>query len=203
MADDDVGARADRAIDIAATYDPIARALHWLIAGLAVIVVGLGLMIPLAARESATRAAVLLPHRSLGLVILALTVFRIAWRLRHPPPPLPAGFPWIEVAAARTDHMLLYLIFLVMPLSGYINAAAAGLPVSLFGITAIPPLLPMNYRLSLIADAVHLAAQFALYGVVGLHVAAVLYHRIRGRYQIVERMLPRLRTLPPRRRPPG
>ena len=81
-------------------------------------------------------------HRSVGLLILALMVFRIFWRLTHPPPPLPAGFPRLEAAAAHADHALLYVVFLVMPLTGLLNAAAAGHPVSFFGLFAIPPLLP-------------------------------------------------------------
>jgi cytochrome b561 len=171
-------------------YDPVARSIHWLVALLLVIVVGLGLAIALTARGSAARAAVLLLHRSIGLVILALVVLRVGWRLHRSPPPLPAGFPPIDAALAYVDHALLYVILLVMPLSGYVNAAAASHRVSFFGIVAIPPLLPPNYRLSVIADAVHVAAQFFLYALVGLHVAAALMHRLRGRYPILERMLP-------------
>jgi cytochrome b561 len=171
-------------------YDRVAQAIHWLVAVLAGVVVALGVAIPATARGSSTRVEVLLLHRSLGLVILALMLFRIAWRLRSPPPPFPLGFPRIDAAAARADHALLYVIFLVMPLSGYIGAAAAGHAVSFFGLVAIPPLLPPNYRLSQFAEAGHLAAQFALYALVGLHIAATMIHHIKGRHRILERMLP-------------
>ena len=36
---------------------------------------------------------------------------------------------------------LLYLLFIVMPLSGYLNVAAAGHSASFFGLAAIPPLV--------------------------------------------------------------
>jgi len=173
-----------------ACYDPVARGLHWLIAALAVVVVSLGWAVPGAPRETESRDLLLLLHRSVGLSILALMVIRVLWRLFHPPPPLPAGFPRIEALAAHADHALLYVLFLVMPLSGYLNAAAAGHPVSLFGLVAIPPLVPENARLSQAAIAVHLAGQFLVYGLVGLHVAAALMHRIVRRNTILERMLP-------------
>jgi len=174
-------------------YDPVARALHWLVAGLAVIVVAGGLAIPGAPRESHSREVLLLLHRSVGLLLLALMLVRIVWRAGHPPPPRPPGLSQIEASAARADQALLYLLFLVMPLSGYVAAAAAGHPVSIFGIIAIPPLLPESDRLSQIADAVHLAGQFLVYAAVGVHVAAALMHRIVRRDGVFERMLPRRR----------
>ena len=173
-----------------ARYDPVARALHWLVAGLAVVVVALGLAIPGAPRETDSRALLMLLHRSVGLSILALMVLRALWRLGHQPPPLPGHLPRIEALAAHADHALLYLLFLIMPLSGYLNAAAAGHWVSFFGIVAIPPLAPENDRLSHIADAVHLAGQFLIYALVAVHVAAALMHAVVRRNGILERMLP-------------
>lgn len=173
-----------------ACYDLVARVLHWLVALLAVSVVGLGWAISGAPRETEWRGLVLLLHRSVGLLILALMVFRVLWRIGHPPPPLPADFPRFEALAAHADHALLYLLFLVMPLSGVLNAAAAGHPVSFFGLVAIPPLLPEDDRLSEAAIAVHLAGQFLIYGLVAVHVAAALMHRTVRRNGIFERMLP-------------
>jgi cytochrome b561 len=145
---------------------------------------------PGAPRETGSREVLMLLHRSVGLLILALMVFRASWRLTHPAPPLPAGFPRIEALAAHADHALLYLLFLVMPLSGYLNAAAAGHWVSFFGLFAIPPLMPENPRLSQVAAAVHLTGQFVIYALVGVHVAAALMHRFVRRNGILERMLP-------------
>jgi len=84
----------------------------------------------------------------------------------------------------------LYVLFLVMPLSGYLNAATAGHEVSFFGLVAIPPLVPEDPRLSQAAIAVHLLGQFLVYGLVGIHVAAALTHRIVRRNTILDRMLP-------------
>ena len=59
------------------------------------------------AARNRSRELLLLLHRSVGLVILALMVFRALWRLAHPAPPLPAGFPRIEALAAHADHAAL------------------------------------------------------------------------------------------------
>ncbi len=158
------------------------------------LVVSFGLAIPGAPRDDGSRDVLMVLHRSIGLTILALMVFRMYWRVGHPAPPLPADFPRIEALAAHADHVLLYVMFLVMPLSGYVNAAAAGHAVSLFGVVTIPALLPESPRLSQAAVAIHLTGQFLVYALVATHVAAALMHRFVRRNTILDRMLP------PRRR---
>jgi len=171
-------------------YGPVARAVHWAVAALAVIVIALGWAIPGTLRDSESRDLLLLLHRSVGLLILALMIFRIAWRWRHPAPSLPSDFPRIEAWAAHADHVLLYVIFLVMPLSGYLSAAAAGHPVSFFGLFVIHPLIGFDPRFSQAAIALHLAGQFAIYALVTIHVGAALMHRFVRRNRILDRMLP-------------
>jgi cytochrome b561 len=160
------------------------------VAALAIIVVALGWAIVGAPRGGDSRELLLLLHRSVGLLILAVMVFRVIWRLIRPPPPLPIGFPRLEAAAAHADHALLYIVFLVMPLTGLLNASAAGHSVSFFGLFAIPSLIPEDPRLAQVVFAIHLAGQFAVYALVAIHVAAALTHRFVRRNRILDRMLP-------------
>jgi cytochrome b561 len=171
-------------------YDGIAIGLHWLIAALAIAVATLGLMIPEAPRGSEWRDFVLLWHRSIGMAILLAMVLRVLWRFGHKPPPLPPSLSPIEAFLAHATHGLLYLAFLAMPLAGYLNTAASGHSLSLFGLVTIPPLVPENERLAQIAIGLHLVGQFAVYGFVALHVAAALMHGIVRRDRVFSRMLP-------------
>lgn len=171
-------------------YDGVAQSLHWLVAALAVAVATLGLMIPEAPRGSEWRDFVLLWHRSIGMTILLAMVLRVLWRAGHKPPALPQSLGTIEALLAHATHVLLYLAFLAMPIAGYLNTAAAGHSLSLFGLVTIPPLIPENPRLAQIAIGLHLVGQFAVYGFVALHVAAALMHGIVRRDGVFSRMMP-------------
>jgi cytochrome b561 len=152
------------------------------------VVVVLGWRLEYAPRASPARDLLLLVHRSLGLAILAVMLFRAGWRLAHKPPPLPADMAAVERLLAAATHLSLYLAAIVMPLSGWVNAAAAGHPVSLFGLVSIPPLLAEDGQLAQFAIAVHLLGQYALYLVVALHTAAALYHLAWRRDGVWQRM---------------
>jgi cytochrome b561 len=176
----------------AGIYDPVARATHWLLAALAVIVIAFGWASE-AARDTPARQSLLLLHRSLGLTILALVLFRILWRVPYPSPPLPATVGPMQRLFAHLTQSGLEAVFVAMPLAGYVNAAAAGHAISLFGIVSIPPLLAVNGRLSQLAIAVHLLGQYIVYLLVGLHLAGALDHAMIRRDGVLDRMLPRRR----------
>src|SRR5262249_8700557 len=143
-------------------YDRVSQTAHWVVAALTVIVVALGWASAGAPRNTPTRDLLLLLHRSIGLTILAAMVFRSWWRWRHPPLPLPPALARFERGLARCTHLALYLILIVMPVAGYLNAAAEGREVALFGVLAIPPVVAEHDRFSQVAIAVHLVGQYPL-----------------------------------------
>ena len=68
----------------AARYDSLARALHWLMAGLIVLAWAVIELKGLFPRESGGRAFVTSLHVQLGLVVAVLLAVRIPWRVAHP-----------------------------------------------------------------------------------------------------------------------
>jgi cytochrome b561 len=107
-------------------------ALHWTTAALIVTVVVLSWVFPhRPARETSIE---LLLHRSFGLVILALTLLRLIVGRVTVAPEEEAGVPWVEAAAARVTHWLLYAILLAMPVTGFLWTAAQGYAVDVFGL---------------------------------------------------------------------
>ena len=171
-------------------YDPVARRLHWGNAILALITIMLAWAISGAPRHSDARSWLITLHGSCGIVILAVMMVWAGWRLRHESPSLRPALTWAEVVLARGTQMAIFVLFVAMPVSGYVSLAAAGKVVSLFGIIPLPLLAPQSGRLSQAAIAFHLLGEFLIYALVGLHISAALLHGFVRRDDILQRMLP-------------
>ena len=85
-------------------YTRTAMTLHWLIAAVVLAQIAFGWYLQLVPRETPDRTIFVNFHKSTGLVIGLLIVFRLAWRLTHTPPPLPESMPAWERSAARVNQ---------------------------------------------------------------------------------------------------
>lgn len=116
-------------------YGALAIGLHWVIAALILVQIGLGWwMNEVLPDHSPAQASVEAVHISLGLTILILVLARIAVRLIQPPPPLPAGMPAWERALAHASHLLFYLLMLALPLTGWALVSLGARPISFWGL---------------------------------------------------------------------
>lgn len=171
------------------SYDAVARACHWLTVGLLLVIMPVGLVMGDLPRGLVQNAC-FLTHESLGLTVLGLTVLRLVWRLAHRPPPPPALGP-VERRLSGGVHALLYLLLLVVPVTGYLFVAFSGIALHYFGLVEVPALVAKAKPRADLALLVHASLQWAIYALVGLHAAAALYHYRRGD-RVLQRMLPRL-----------
>ena len=180
--------------DQAANYGRVAVALHWLI-GLALlgqIVFGF-LLDDLAPRNTPARAAVINLHKSCGLVLLALIVLRLGWRLTHAPPPWPASMSVARQRAARFGHGALYACMLVLPLAGYIASNFSKHGVKFFG-TAFKPWgaeLPAVYAFF---HGLHVVTAFVFTALIVGHVMIALKHTFIDHDGLFARIWPRKRS---------
>jgi cytochrome b561 len=170
-----------------AHYTRTAVALHWLIAAL--ILAGLFMgwtMTDMAI--SPLRVRIYNYHKWVGVTVLTLAVFRLAWRLTHRAPALPAMPRWQRVAAG-SSHGLLYVLMLAVPVAGWIYSNASGYRVVYLGKLPLPNLVARDKELAAIWVQIHGKLAMTLAILVALHVLAALQHHFMARDNTLRRML--------------
>ena len=176
------------------TYGRLARWLHWLTALGVLVMVPLGAVarrLPHDTSEALTLKANLFTlHKTLGLVLLALTLLRLLTALGQPRPAPLATTPRWQAFAASTTHWMLYASLVLVPLSGWVHHAAAPGFASLALPFALPlPFVPVSVSVADTAAAVHLVASRGLVALALLHVVAALKHTWVDRDITLRRML--------------
>lgn len=171
------------------SWGAVAKGFHWIVATLIFVQFGLGWVAERWPR-SLTKVELFVWHKSVGVLVLALVVARIVWRLFNPPPAPPAWAAAGEVRAARVTHALLYVTMLAMPLSGWIINSAADFPLKVFWLFPLPAIVPPDEALKEAAETVHLTLFWILAALVTAHVAAALWHHFVARDEVLARMLP-------------
>jgi len=161
-------------------YGSVAIAIHWSSAVAVVIAFIAGMVM---ANSSAIPPALLVAHIALGLLVFALTLFRIAWWWwadKQPPPP--AGQPRWQQIAAKAVHGLLYVLLILMATSGIATIAASGAIGALAAGGALPDFSDLIPRVA------HGVMARLLLLLLVLHVGAALYHQFIRLDRLLARM---------------
>jgi len=97
-------------------YGLIARLLHWLIFILVVGVLAGGSALSLLP-SGGVKAFVVAGHKSVGVIVLLLIVFRLLWRCANPRPQFLGTNPVLNYCA-HLLHIVLYILLILQPLAG-------------------------------------------------------------------------------------
>ncbi|HSW14768.1 MAG TPA: cytochrome b [Solimonas sp.] len=173
-------------------YGVTAQLGHWLTALLLVGSFWLGWTMTDMAL-SPTRLRYFSYHKWIGVTVFGLAVLRILWRQWARPPALPAQMAAWEQAAARLSHVLLYLLLLAIPLSGWLMSSAKGYQTVYLGLLPIPDLIGKDKALGKQLEEVHELLATGLLLVIAVHALAALKHHFHDRDDVLARMLPGLR----------
>jgi len=173
-------------------FDTVSIILHWSV-GTAIIAVAAiellrGEVFP---KGSFLREALKALHNPAGTVVFGLILLRILWRFAHPAPAMPLSMrPWEKVAAKLT-HYVLYLMMVMIPLTGIAYVLARGQTID-FGLFQI--VHPLDHIVSRNASrTLKTAHEFlgqAVLVVAFAHAAAALWHHYVRKDDVLTRMLP-------------
>ncbi len=165
-----------------ATFHPLLRGLHWLMALLilSMLFIGVSMISDLSPRHS----LLVNVHKLIGLALLVLVVVRIGVRVFVGSPALPGDLPAAQRWAAKASHLVLYGMMLAMPLLGWGMLSAGGYPLPL----QLPALLPQDIRVYALLRQAHGWLAYLLFATVLLHLAAALVHGLIRRDGVLRSM---------------
>lgn len=170
-------------------YPRALRALHWLMGGLILITLLLGLAMSRVPAGSLMNQLFDL-HRSFGLLALGLIILRLWLRFRGPLPPPAPGMTSVQRRVVHAVHHGFYATLVALPLFGWVGSSAYGAPVIFFGLVTLPSLAPENRPFAEWLFSVHVTLGFTLIGLIVAHVAGVIYHQFFLKDGLMRRMWP-------------
>jgi cytochrome b561 len=183
------------------SYNAVAKLLHWTIALGILGMIALGWYMGDLPRSDPMRFQLFQLHKSIGITILLLSLFRLTWRLTHKAPPLPSGMAALEVFAAKAVMILFYVLMIGIPLIGWgiVSSSPINLPTLLFGVVPWPhlPILPTLENKKEIAHtlgSIHGFLAYSVLALLALHVGGALKHHFISRDDVLTGMMPNFMT---------
>jgi cytochrome b561 len=175
--------------EIRDVYDSRSVALHWITAFL-VVAQWLGAHTIDWFPRGPMRVDARSTHILIGVVLLAIIVVRMVWRLTRAQRPAPIG-PRAVRTAAPAVHWALYGVVIAVLAAGVMNVLVRG--DSIFGLFKVPALHPGDKVLRDQVESIHELLANILLVVAGLHAVSALIHSWVSRDAVLARMIPALR----------
>ena len=176
-------------------YGAVAKIFHWL----TVVMVGAAYIVSPGGSEqrvySSASDFTRLIHETTGILIFAIVLARILWRLIDPAPEAPRMAPWMKLAA-EVVHVALYALLIAIPLTAIGGAWLEGHPLTLFGVGDFGPMLVQAHDVGQAVSYIHTVLGNVIIWGAGLHAAAALFHHFVLRDNVLISMLPAWRHAP-------
>jgi cytochrome b561 len=173
-----------------ASYSPVAKVLHWLVALGVVALLVLGTIMTRLGFSIQTTIDLYQVHKSIGILVFVMMLGRLTWRVVSTPPGTPEGMDPARHTVALAIHGALYALLLTLPAVGWLQVSAAPIafPTVLFGSIEVPPLqalagLPYEQRVewSHLFSAIHRWMAWTMAALAGMHIAGALIPQANGR----------------------
>ena len=160
------------------SYDRVSRINHWVVALLMIGMLIMGIYVFKIMPNGPDKGAMVGVHKSVGLLVLMLGSWRVAWRLRQGfLPSLHAGW---QARLAHGVHSLLLAGIVVMPVSGLLMSYFGGRETGFFGLFTIPA-GPKITLLNEIGHVAHGVFAMLMIASVLLHVLGAVKHAVMDR----------------------
>ncbi len=189
-------------------YTKIAVLLHWLIALLIIVMFALGWFMAdlpkdvpkqtvfdifdlgifnwTMAEEVSPRNFYFNLHKSIGVTVFVLIILRILWRISHKPPAMLASYKAWEHKLAAATHHILYLLMVILPLSGLLMTLNNKYGLKWFGIDLLSG--TDNKPMREFYQGAHEIIGLIILAILALHIIGALKHKLIDKDDTLKRM---------------
>lgn len=165
-----------------------AKWLHWLVAFFLFNTIVWAFAFKWQAPED--RATAIPAHVSIGIIVLVLTLIRLAYRGVHPPPPIPETTPnWMK-SGAHIGHFMLYALVVYMAIVGIWMAAISPVDIRVFSSVNLSALADAHKEQLVILRQWHFAGAILFVVTIVGHIGGALWHHFLLKDDVLTRMLP-------------
>lgn len=168
-------------------YNAVSRFIHWISAVVIIGMFAVGLwMTDLSYYSTWYRTA---PHwhKSVGLLLAAITLFRVVWKIVTASPKVEGST--LEKLMAKVAHLFIYFDLLVLFVSGYLISTEDGRGIDVFNWFTVPGAGALFEGQADLAGLVHLYAAWALIVVAVLHALAAFKHHFISKDNTLRKMI--------------
>ncbi len=170
-------------------YGAVAKVLHWLVALLVIGLFAVGVwMVELGYYDDWYHDAPYY-HKSVGITLAVLLVFRIVWRWKKGVPKALDTQSQLEKRLGKVTHFILYVMMIALVLSGYFISTADGRGIEVFGIFSVPSSGELIANQEDIAGQFHKWLAYLLIALVAVHLIAALKHHLVDKDETLKRIL--------------
>ena len=172
------------------TFNKTAILLHWVVAFLLMAQFLIGLdMVDIPKGPDSPRPFWFNTHKSIGIVLGCLILFRLYWRLRSGVPETPAGSAMWERIAANLSHKLLYFCMILMPISGLVGSLFSKYDLLFMGVR-IPKFFEHDAFIKELMTITHQWTAYFFLIIICIHILAAVKHLIIDCDGVFDRMMP-------------
>jgi cytochrome b561 len=173
---------------VASGWSRAQRRLHWSTATLVALGFAVAwLMVAVPLSQLLLKFLLYQLHKTIGLLVLGLTLARLPLRLWRGRPAWETDLPaWQQHAAGRL-HLALYGLLLVVPVLGYFTAATAPaqVPTLFLGVINVPHIVGTDPDAFALLRPIHRALAILLVVLATGHALAAVQHHRRGRRVLI------------------
>lgn len=157
------------------------RMLHWTMAIMFLSMIPMGMFASMIPQDAWFRNHYYVVHKTIGVLIFSLLLVRLIWNRRSKRPELDASLKPAERKWAHRVHILLYVLLLAMPVTGFVMTSYHGYPTFFFA-WELQPLWGESDAYIIWGTFHKYILPYLIYIILGAHILGALKHHFIDRH---------------------